>query len=172
MAEPSFIMLMDACRHLLPSSHLRELFSTPKFPQRVIVIGLILAAAWHIPFLLAPPGADDDIHRYLWDGRVQRLGYNPYIVVPNDPVLAGLHTPETRALNNPHVPSPYPAGAQLFFRAVTAVHESVFALKIAFVLCDFAIVFILLDVLRRSGEGIHWILAFLWDPAAGDGGCW
>src|SRR5258708_5844268 len=111
-----------------------------------------------------PPGSDDDVHRYVWDGRVQRLGYNPYVVVPSDPALGGLHTPETRTLNNPDVPSPYPAGAQLFFRAVTAIHESVFALKVAFVVCDLAIVLVLLDILRRSGEGAHWVLAYAWNP--------
>jgi hypothetical protein len=107
---------------------------------------------------------DDDIHRYLWDGRVQRLGYNPYIVVPSDPALSRLHTPETRTLNNPDLASPYPAGAELFFRAVTAIHESVFALKVAFVVCDFAVVFVLLDILRRSGQGAHWVLAYAWNP--------
>ena len=95
---------------------IREFFSTPKFPLRVIVIGLALAALWHLPFLLMPAGADDDVHRYVWDGRLQRLGYNPYVVVPNDPAFSTLHTDETRNLNNPDVPSPYPAGAQLFFR--------------------------------------------------------
>jgi hypothetical protein len=111
-----------------------------------------------------PPGQDDDIHRYLWDGRVQRLGYNPYLVVPSNPALSRLHTEETRTLNNPELPSPYPAGAQLFFRAVTAIHESTFALKIAFVICDLAIVFVLLDVFRRSGQGQHWVLAYAWNP--------
>jgi hypothetical protein len=72
---------------------------------------------------------DDDIHRYVWDGRVQRRGYNPYMVVPSDPAARGLHTPETRRLNNPDLPSQYPAGAQLFFRAVSAIQESTFALK-------------------------------------------
>jgi len=142
----------------------REFFATPRFARRVVVIGLVLAAAWHIAFLRLPAGADDDIHRYVWDGRVQRLGYNPYIVVPSDPALAGLHTPETRTLNHPDLPSPYPAGAELFFRAVTAIHESVFALKVAFVVCDFAIVFVLLDILRRSGQGAHWVLAYAWNP--------
>src|SRR6202795_5371771 len=131
---------------------IREFFSTPRFPHRVIAVGLVLAALWHIPFLLTPPGSDDDVHRYVWDGRVQRLGYSPYIVVPSDPALSGLHTPETRTLNNPDVPSPYPAGAQLFFRAVTAIHESVFALKVAFIVCDLAIVLVLLDILGRSGQ--------------------
>ncbi len=142
----------------------REFFATPRFPRRVIVTGLVLAALWHIAFLIVPPGADDDIHRYLWDGRMQRLGYNPYIVVPSDPALAGLHTPETRTLNNPYLPSPYPAGAELFFRAVTAIHESISALKVAFVLCDLVIVFILLDILKSSGQGAHWVLAYAWNP--------
>ena len=77
---------------------------------------------------------------------------------------AALHTPETRTLNNPDLPSPYPAGAQLFFRAVTAIHESIFALKVAFVVCDLAIVLVLLDILRRSGQGAHWVLAYAWNP--------
>src|SRR6202020_1351651 len=143
---------------------IRELFTTPGFPRRVVVIGLVLAAVWHVEFLRLPPGADDDIHRYVWDGRLQRLGYNPYLVVPSDPAVRGLHTAETRNLNNPDLPSPYPAGAQLFFRAVTAIHESTFALKVAFVLCDFAIVLLLLDILRRSGQGMHWVLAYAWHP--------
>jgi alpha-1,6-mannosyltransferase len=142
----------------------REFFSTPGFSQRVIVIGLALAAVWHLLFLMMPPGPDDDIHRYVWDGRVQRLGYNPYIVVPGDPAFGALHTAETRTLNNPDLPSPYPAGAQLFFRAVTAIHESIFTLKVAFVVCDFAIVMVLLDILRRSGQGAHWVLAYAWNP--------
>ena len=95
---------------------------------------------------------------------MQRLGYNPYVVVPSDPALGALHTPETRTLNNPGVPSPYPAGAELFFRAVTAIHESIFALKVAFVVCDLAIVLVLLDLLRSSGQGAHWVLAYAWNP--------
>jgi len=163
VGEPSFIipLVVAGIAYLLA---IRELFSTRQFPKRVIFYGLALAAVWHALFLHMPPGQDDDVHRYIWDGRVQRLGYNPYLAVPNDPALAGLHTPETRTLNNPEVPSPYPPGAELFFRAVTAIHESAFALKVAFVLCDFAIAFILLDVLRSTHQGAHWVLAYAWNP--------
>ena len=143
---------------------IRELFATPKFPRSVVVFGLVLTAVWHIEFLRQPPGADDDIHRYVWDGRVQRLGYNPYIVVPSDPALGALHTPETRNLNNAYLPSPYPAAAQLFFRAATAIHESTFALKVAFVVCEFAIVFVLLDLLRFTKQEAHLVLAYAWNP--------
>jgi hypothetical protein len=143
---------------------IREFFATPEFSRHVVVIGLVLAAVWHIAFLRLPAGADDDIHRYVWDGRLQRLGYNPYLVVPSDPAAQWLHTPETRTLNNPDLPSPYPAGAQLFFRAVTAIQESTFALKVAFVVCEFAIVLVLLDMLRRTGQGAHLVLAYAWNP--------
>jgi alpha-1,6-mannosyltransferase len=142
---------------------IREVFATPRFSRRVVIIGLVLGAVWHVEFLRVPAGADDDIHRYVWDGHLQRLGYNPYLVVPSDPAVKGLHTPETHNLNNPDLPSPYPAGAQLFFRAVTAIHESTFALKVAFVVCEFAIVFVLLDLLRRK-QGAHLVLAFAWNP--------
>jgi len=138
--------------------------STPTFSRRVVIIGLVLAAVWHIEFLWLPPGADDDIHRYVWDGRLQRLGYNPYIVIPSDPAAKGLHTPETQNLNNPDLPSPYPPGAELFFRAVTAIQESIFAFKAAFAVCDFAIVFVLLDVLRYSEQGAHLVIAYAWNP--------
>src|SRR5262249_25968721 len=163
MGETSFLvpLAVAGIAYLLA---IRELFSTPSFSKRVVVIGLVLAALWHVPFLLAQPGLDDDVHRYVWDGRVQRLGYNPYLVIPNDPAFAVLHTHETRNLNNPEVPSPYPPGAQLFFRGVTAIRESVFALKTVFVICDIAIVFALLDILRRSGQGEHWVLAYAWHP--------
>src|SRR5579863_2146416 len=161
--EPSFFipLAVAGVAYLLA---IREIFSNLEFPRRVIVFGLALSALWQFQFLRLPPGLDDDIHRYVWDGRVQRLGYNPYMVVPDDPAVKWMHTAETRNLNNPEVPSPYPAGAQLFFRAVTSIHESTFALKAAFVICDFAIVFVLLDVLRRTGQGGHWVLAYAWHP--------
>ena len=160
---PSFIipLMVAGGAYLLA---IREFLCARSFPKHVIFAGLLLAAIWHLLFLWLPPGSDDDIHRYVWDGRVQRLGYNPYLLVPSDPALAGLHTPETRTLNNPDLPSPYPAGAQLFFRAVTAIHESTFALKVAFVVSAWAMVFVLFDVLRATGQGEHWVLAYAWQP--------
>ena len=163
MGAPSFLvpLMVAGGAYLLA---IREFFSTASFPRHVIVVGLMLSALWQLPFLLKPPGADDDIHRYVWDGRVQRLGYNPYIVVPSDPAVAALHTAETRTMNHPDLPTLYPPVAELFFRAVTAIHESVAAIKVAFVLCDLAIVFVLLDVLRTSGRVAHWVLAYAWHP--------
>ncbi len=142
----------------------REFLRNPHIPRYVLLICLALAAVWRIPFLMTPLGPDDDIARYVWDGRVQRYGYNPYSVIPADPALAWLHTPVTRGLNNSDLPSPYPAGAELFFRMVTAIHESVWAFKIAFLVCDIGIVLVLFDLLRHSGQGAYWVLTYAWHP--------
>lgn len=143
---------------------IHQFFVTPEFPRRVVVVGLLLAAVWHIAFLRQPSATGEDIHRYVWDGRLQRLGYNPYLVIPSDPAASGLHTPETRNMSSPDLVSPYPPGAQLFFRAITAFHETTFALRVAFVICDFAVAFVLLDILRRSRRGAHLVLAYAWSP--------
>jgi hypothetical protein len=160
---PSFIAssVVAGVAYLLA---IREFLSTPAFPRPVVVFGITMAVLWQLAFLRMPSGPDDDIRRYVWDGHLQRLGYNPYTVVPSDPASADLHTAETRNLNNPNFPSPYPAGAQLFFRAITAIHESTFAMKVALVICGFAIIFILLDILRRDGRGSHLVLAYAWNP--------
>jgi hypothetical protein len=142
----------------------RELHRTSKYARHAILVCLAMSALWRIPFLLAPPGLHDDVLRYVWDGRIQRLGYNPYTAIPSDPALAGLHTAETREMNNPDLPSLYPAGAQLFFRVVTAIHESAIAFKVAFAGCDLAIVLVLLADLSRRDRGEHWVLAYAWHP--------
>lgn len=142
----------------------REFFINSKFPRRVLVIGLAFCALWQMAFLRLFPGNNDDIHRYVWDGRLQRLGYNPYLVIPSDPAVQTLHTATTRTLNNPDLPSPYPPGAQLFFRAITAIHESVFAMKVALVFCAWAIVFLLLDLARLTEKGAHLVLVYAWNP--------
>ncbi len=143
---------------------IREFSQTTRIPRHVVLVCLALSFLWRVPFLLMPAGPQDDLHRYVWDGRIQRLGYNPYLVIPVDPALAGLHTPETREMNHPDVSSPYPAGAQLFFRTVTAISESTFAFKAAFVVCDLLIILALFDFLRRNGQGEHWVLAYAWHP--------
>ena len=33
----------------------REIFATQRFPRRVVLVGLVATALWHVPFLLMPP---------------------------------------------------------------------------------------------------------------------
>jgi Glycosyltransferase family 87 len=125
---------------------------------------LALATLWRVPLLVLPPRLSTDVYRYIWDGRVQRLGYDPYVLEPRDPALRGLHTDETLLMNHPELPTPYPAGAELFFRAVTTLGESARIMKAAMLVCDVATVAVLLGWLAESRRTRWWVLAYAWNP--------
>ena len=156
-----------ACTALAGIAYLRTLWLLGRFAggsNRILALCLALAALWRVPLLLNPPTLSTDVYRYVWDGRIQRLGYDPYIVVPGNSALRHLHTAETLRMNHPEVPTPYPAGAELFFRAVMMVDDSARALKSAIFLCDAALVAVLLCWLVSSQRSPWWVLAYAWNP--------
>ena len=86
-----------------------------------LVMIVIITAAVQLPGLFSYPLTSDDAYRYVWDGRVQLAGIDPYRYVPLDPALAGLRDPqlfppdEPPVINRPGVPTLYPPIAQLWF---------------------------------------------------------
>jgi alpha-1,6-mannosyltransferase len=157
--------LFLACLAIAACAYLRTLFLLDRVSagsSQALLLCLALAAIWRVPLLVMPPTLSTDAYRYVWDGRIQRLGYNPYLIVPA--AHPELHTAETRLMNHPEVPTPYPAGAELFFWAVTTVHESAAAMKVAATICDVASVGILLLWLIYSGRNPWWVLAYAWNP--------
>ena len=102
------------------------------------------------------PGADSDMVRYVWDGRVQTLGYNPYLVLPSDPAMSATHTTETRQMPSLRARTPYPPGAQLFFRFVVGLHDSSRAMKLALVACDLLTIIVLWRWLVATGDPNGW----------------
>lgn len=133
-------------------------------PGGLLTIALLFAVLFRMPLALAPVGADNDMVRYLYDGRVQRLGLNPFTIVPADPALAWTHTDETRRMPSIRARTPYPAAAQLFFRLVASVRETPRAMKIALVLCDLLTIVVLLQWLRETQRSPWLALAYAWNP--------
>ena len=99
--------------------------------RRLLLIALGFATACRVPLVLGPVNYDSDMIRYIWDGRVQRFGYNPYSVIPSDPALAHTHTTDTARMPSRYDRTPYPPAAQLFFRAMVTLWESPRAMKLA-----------------------------------------
>lgn len=156
-----------ACTALAGIAYIRTVWLLSRFAggsNRLLALCLVLAAGWRVPLLLATPTLSTDVYRYVWDGRIQRLGYDPYLVVPSDSAVRHLHTAETLLMNHPDFPTPYPAVAELFFRAVTMVDNSARAMKSAIVLCDAAIVAVLLWWLSASNRSQWWVLTYVWNP--------
>jgi hypothetical protein len=163
----TYPFLFAACTALAAIAYLHTLWMLRRLAggsYRVLALCLALAVVWRVPLLLKPPTLSTDVYRYVWDGRIQRLGYDPYIVVPENSEFRQLHTAETRLMNHPNVPTPYPAAAELFFRAVITVNESALAMKSAIVLCDVAVVAVLLSWLVASNRSPWWVLAYALNP--------
>ena len=104
---------------------------------RLLIMALVLAAAFRVPLAVGPVGADNDMVRYIYDGRLQRLGYNPFEVVPGGSGgRRDAHRRNAARCRASRARTPYPAAAQLFFRLVVTIHESSRAMKMALVACD------------------------------------
>ncbi len=131
---------------------------------RLLRSAFIIAVLVRLPLSLAPVGPDNDMVRYLWDGRVQHLGYNPYAVLPADPAMAHTHTAETAAMPSKRQRTPYPPGAQLFFRLVTALWDSTRGMKLALLACDLLTILVLWRWLVVTDRNPWLALAYAWNP--------
>jgi hypothetical protein len=113
-----------------------------------------------------PPTASDDVYRYLWDGRVQAHGIDPYRYPPSDPALAALRTPDLPArVNHPDMRSIYPPGAEwLFLLSSVAAGDGLLALKCLMLLAEGCTLLFLLLALRSAGMGEHGLALYAFSP--------
>ena len=132
--------------------------------DRLLLIALLLAAAFRTPLLVRAVDARSDMIRYIYDGRVQRLGYNPYLIVPSDPAVAATHTDATREMPSINSPTPYPAAAQLFFRLMVTIDESARTMKLGLVACDLLTIAVLIAWLRSANRSPWLALMYAWNP--------
>jgi alpha-1,6-mannosyltransferase len=159
--------LFFACAALMGVAYvalLARIWRERSAPRAWMFAALAFAFAFRVPLAVLPVGADSDIVRYVWDGRVQHLGLNPYLVVPANPALTHTHTAETWQMPSRRWRTSYPPGSQLFFRAVTAVHDSAIAMKLALVLCDLITIFVVRRWLLMTGRSEWLTLAYAWNP--------
>ena len=94
-----------------------HLWSAAPGASAAFAAALIFAALIRVPIAASPVHSDNDMIRYLWDGRIQKLGFNPYAVLPADPQLQWTHTDETRDMPSARHRTPYPPAAQMFWNA-------------------------------------------------------
>ena len=141
----------------------------PSVPERwglILVLGM--AVAMRLLAVGQEPLLSTDIYRYVWDGRVQAAGINPYAFVPADDALKGLRD----AAIYPHINradyavTAYPPVAQMFFFAVARISETLTVMRLAMVACEIAVVALLIDLLRRISMPATAVVAWAWHPLA------
>lgn len=127
---------------------------------------LILGAAlvFRLTLWWSPATLSDDVFRYIWDGRVQLAGINPYLYAPSAPQVAHLRDALYSSVNHAAIPTIYPPLAQLFFRAICVFSATPAAFKLALLLCDWGLCLLLAHILVRRGQDPRRVVLYAWNP--------
>jgi alpha-1,6-mannosyltransferase len=138
-----------------------------RLPLRgALAIIILVALAARLAFVAQAPTVSDDIYRYVWDGRVQAVGINPYRYTPADPALTGYRDEMIYPfINRKAVPTIYPPVAQGIFRVIYALHQdSVAWTRIAFSGFDLLTIAVIAGLLLRLGLRPEQVLLYAWHP--------
>lgn len=129
---------------------------------RWFVVAVALLA--RIALLPLPPVLSEDAYRYLWEGKVQAAGFNPYRVSPDAPELTHLRDATWQQLTHREVPSIYPPLLLLVFRLGAAVSGTPVVFKFIFTAFDVVTLWLLIQLLRARGQNESLALIWAWNP--------
>jgi hypothetical protein len=129
-----------------------------------LILGLGIALRAYV--LLFDPLLSSDIYRYVWDGRVQAAGFNPFRYAPADEAVAFLRDnaifPHINRANTSV--TIYPPVAQFFFLIVTRIGENVTVMRLSLLGCEGITVTVIMLLLRRMNHPVTRVVAYLWHP--------
>jgi alpha-1,6-mannosyltransferase len=146
----------------IAATHLAE--RAPQKRALWLVFGVAIGLRAYV--LLFDPLLSSDIYRYVWDGRVQAAGINPYRYFPADQALTFLRD----GTIFPHINRAdtavtiYPPVAQFFFLIVTRIGENVTVMRLVLLGCEAATVTVIALLLRRMHRPVTRVVAYLWHP--------
>lgn len=125
---------------------------------------LILGATILLRLLILPAAPSDDIHRYLWEGKLVALGVSPYAAPASDARYAEYYDTQWAQMNHRDALTAYPPGAELIFALLTDVAYTPWCFKACFALMDFGVVALLLALLRRRALPLRWAGWYAFNP--------
>jgi alpha-1,6-mannosyltransferase len=132
---------------------------------RALATILLVGVAMRILLLPGTP-VSTDLFRYIWDGRVQAAGVNPYLHVPSDAALSGLRDVAIYPYINrvDYAPTIYPPSSQIVFYLITRISEAPIAMKAAMLAFEALAVWTMLQLLALRGLPRSRILLYAWHP--------
>lgn len=112
------------------------------------------------------PELSNDVYRYVWDGRVQARGINPYLHPPSAKDLTPLRDNTIFPnINRKDYPTIYPAGAQIFFRLSIAIAgDSITGFKGILIFLDVLTMLVLVALLNAYRLDTARVLIYAWNP--------
>ena len=133
------------------------------------LLGIILFFAVVFRLCLVPLDPEvlsKDMYRFVWDGRVQHSGINPYRYPPAAEELETLRDERIYPnINRKDYPTLYPAGAQILFRISYAlVGDSVIGFKSLLVFFDLLTLLVLTALLKVYRYETNRLIIYAWNP--------
>ncbi len=170
-------ILGDATRHLSVhlalygaafTAYLVALTGAPRLRGRPLAWALGVAVVWRVLLVGTPPLLSDDVFRYVWEGRVQIAGGNPYAWQdrPDSDRWLELRDDVWRGVNHKSYTAVYPPLWQLAARMVVSLDDSIVAMKLFVVLLELLMWWVLVAALRTRGQPIGRVLVVAWSPLA------
>ncbi|MBI4790912.1 MAG: TIGR04282 family arsenosugar biosynthesis glycosyltransferase [Chloroflexi bacterium] len=131
-----------------------------------VVLIFAFAILFRAILIFTLPTLSDDMYRYVWDGRVQANGINPYAYPPNADQVSRLRDDAIwPKINRVDAVTVYPAGAELAFAAIWRIWpDNVRAFQVAMAAGDLLAGALLLLLLRALQRPIWLMLIYLWNP--------
>ncbi|AXC09473.1 hypothetical protein ACPOL_0086 [Acidisarcina polymorpha] len=136
---------------------------TNKWTLRIILAVALVARLYCV---FSTPFLSTDIYRYVWDGKVQAAGINPFRYIPADSHLAflrdGIIYPNINRKEFAH--TIYPPGAQFLFLAITRISATVPFMKLALVGFEAVTCLVLLRILKLLSLPPERVVLYAWHP--------
>jgi alpha-1,6-mannosyltransferase len=132
---------------------------------RALATILLVGVAMRCLLLPGTP-VSTDLFRYVWDGRVQAAGINPYLYIPSDAALSSLRDSAIYPFMNraDYAPTMYPPASQVVFYLITRISEAPIAMRAAMVAFEGLAVWAMLQLLALRGLPRSRILLYAWHP--------
>jgi hypothetical protein len=134
--------------------------------RRAVWLVLVVAVVMRLAVLSGPPFLSTDLYRYVWDGRVQLAGIDVYRYIPDDPALFPLRDTAIYPYVNRHeyARTIYPPMAQLVFRAIASVSQSVTMERLTMLGFDLLAIGVMLRLLSIARLDQARIAIYAWNP--------
>ena len=135
-------------------------------PRSAVAIVLAVAVLLRLVPVIGPSFLSTDLYRYVWDGRVQNAGINPYRYIPADPELAPLRDGAIypRINRADYAPTIYPPAAQALFAVIAWLSPTTRAMKLAMVAIEAGAVLCMVRLLTMADMPPSGVLIYAWNP--------
>lgn len=126
----------------------------------------VFAILFNLLLIPSAPNLSDDMYRYIWDGRVQAAGVNPYRYPSDAPELRHLRDAAIwQQMNRPNAVTIYPPAAQIVFAATWRIFpDSIVGMKLMLIAATLLGGWLLVLLLRALGQPAERALIYLWNP--------